>query len=118
MLALARYRFGVWHATYHQLQRPDSWRWSKQQRIGAAVEQHCTGRIPTSISLAGVVFPTFRVGLNLLGDMRATPLRLVAGNGNDMGRWVIVPLTKKQAIFLPAGVPKKITFTINRRQYN
>lgn len=123
MLALGQYRFGVWNAAYQQLQRQDAWRWSEQKRIGTADALHYTGRTPTSISLTGVIFPTFRGGLDQLDDMRAeanraTPLRLVAGNGTDMGRWVIVSITERQAVFLPAGVPKKVTFTINLKKYD
>ena len=123
MLALGRYRFGVWNAAYHQLRRSDNWRWETQIRIGTTDALQFTGTSPSAITLDGVVYPTFRGGLGQIAAMRTeadrrTPLRLISGSGENLGRWVIAALRENQQTFLPAGAPKQIAFSLELRRYS
>ncbi len=122
MMALGTYRFGVWNAAYQQFHRQNAWRWQAQKRIANTDRLQYTGRTPTSISLSGVIYPTFRGGLGQIDDMRAaaesaTPLRLVTGTGQNFGRYIITSIEEKQDVFLPAGIPKRINFTITLQEY-
>jgi phage protein U len=122
MMQLGDYKFGLNTAAYQEITRTQSWRWASQQRLGRGPARNYLGSGDDSITLNGVIMPTFRGGLAQIDAMRTeaekgTPLPLMDSNGYPWGRWCIEQLTAKASAFLPGGAPRKIEFTLKISLY-
>jgi phage protein U len=117
MMTLGEYQFSVDKAAYQSWQRSTSWRWVRQERVGAQASWQYTGPGEDNLSLDGVIYPYYRGGLGQIDKMRdeankATPLVLIDGLGNVLGRWVIKSISETKADMLRDGTSQRVEFTI------
>lgn len=123
MLRIGIYRFAIATAAYQNLDRSASYRWARQERIGANDALQYTGPGPETISLSGVIYPYFRGGIGQLDSMRRAasigiPMPLIDGRGRVLGLWVIESVSEKQAVFDKRGVPKRQDFEMRLARYD
>jgi phage protein U len=122
MMKLGDFTFSLNTAAYQSISRSSSYNWAEQTRIGTNPCLQFTGVGAETISLPGVIFPTFRGGLGQVGAMRALaghgkPLQLLDGFGNLKGFWCITSIKEKASDFLVGGCPQKIEFTLELKYY-
>lgn len=123
MIKLGAYVFSLDTAAYQQLSRATAYRWQALERVNQLAALQFTGPGEDSISLNGVILPTFRGGLGQLDAMRAEaakgePLLMVDGRGYVHGRWVILSVNETQKTFERGGAPLQIEFSIRLRKYD
>ena len=84
--------------------------------------QQFVGLGEDTITLAGVIYPHYRGGLNQLNDLRrqaetGEPLLLVDGLGYVWGQWVIVSIEETQSYLQSHGQPLKQAFQLQLKYY-
>ncbi|WP_320172618.1 phage tail protein [Maridesulfovibrio sp.] len=122
MLKLGDFIFSVDTAAYQDLQRSTARNWAKINRIGKRAAHQDLGPGDDSITLPGVIYPTYKGGLGQIDKMRemqgkGEPLMLVDGLGNVHDKWVIVTLTEKDDAFFRDGVAQKQEFTLKIERF-
>ena len=118
MMKLGDYTFSINTAAYRKAKRNSKYNWPEQARIGSNPVLQFSGTGADTMSLPGIIYPTFRGGLTQVDTMRALagrakPLLLVDGLGSVHGYWCITGIKEKTSDFLPAGIPQKIEFTLD-----
>ena len=122
MMILGVYTFSLDTAAYQSASRTSQYNWPEQARIGRNPQLQFTGCGAETLSLHGVILPTFRGGLKQIDSMRmmagtGVPLPLIDGLGHVHGFWCITSITEKNSEFLAGGVPQKIEFTLDLKYY-
>lgn len=122
MMKLGDYTFSIDTAAYQNTTRDSKYNWAEQARIGTNPALQFSGTGAETLSLPGIIYPTFRGGLKQVDTMRAMagrakPLLLVDGLGNVHGYWCITGVKEKTSDFLPAGIPQKIEFTLDLKYF-
>lgn len=122
-MMLGSYIFSLSTAVYQELERKTEYRWVVQERLNQDPALQYTGPGADTVSLPGVVYPSWRGGGGQIDTMRSLagkglPQLLVDGAGNIYGRWVIEGVEEKQSVFAAFGQPLKQEFTINLRRYD
>lgn len=122
MMKLGDYTFSIDTAAYQKTKRDSKYNWAEQARIGTTPALQFSGTGADTLSLPGIIYPTFRGGLKQVDTMRAMagrakPLLLVDGLGNVRGYWCITGVREKTSDFLPAGIPQKIEFTLDLKYF-
>lgn len=128
MMKLGEYTFSLDTAAYQSMARTSKYIWAEQARLGRNPSLQFTGTGADSLSLPGVIYPTFKGGLGQVEAMRAEaqtgkPLLLVdlfglaETNRNILGYWCITTVKEKASEFLPAGIPQKIEFTLELKYF-
>jgi len=122
MMKLGGYKFSVSTAAYKELIRTTPHRWSEQKRINRRPALQYMGPGKETIELSGDIYPLYNGGVGQIDDMRAEagtgePRILVDGTGKVWGKWCIEEIRETQPEFLPAGIPKKQTFTVRLAHY-
>lgn len=112
-----------------KVDRETSYRWVKQEPIGARTLHHFlgSGEDPHEdrVTLTGVFYPEYsgRIDhLKKLRDMAATgrPQRLIYADtrlGQNMGLWKITSIKESRSFFWGDGVPRRIEFTLELEFY-
>jgi hypothetical protein len=123
MIKLGSYVFSLDTAAYQQLARSTAYRWQALDRVNQHAALQYTGPGEDTITLNGVILPTFRGGLGQLDAMRAEaakgePLLMVDGQGYVHGRWVIQSINETQKTFERNGAPLQIDFSLRLRKYD
>ncbi|CAG2144359.1 hypothetical protein LMG31506_02989 [Cupriavidus yeoncheonensis] len=123
MMQLGGYQFGIATAAYQELQRTSEYRWPSQDRFGQAGALQFTGVTNEAITLQGVVYPEYRGGGGQLDTLRALaaqgqPQLMVAGNGTQLGRWVIEAVDERQGTFAAEGLPRRQEFVLKLRKFD
>lgn len=121
-LALGDYRFSVDTAALQELERTSEWRWADKDVINSKPRSDYIGPGLDLLELQGVIYPHFRGGLGQVDAMRreagkGVPLRLVSGNGSDLGLWTIRRITEIQQRICQAGVPLRIEFRLSLKEH-
>lgn len=122
-LKLGSFAFSVDTATFSEIQRSTEYRWRPQERVGQRDALQYVGEGADTITLPGVIFPHYRGGLGQVTELRrqaaaGVPLLLVDGLGGIHGRWVIERVDEQQGVFLPGGVPRRQTYSLQLRKYD
>lgn len=122
MMMPGTYPFMLPTATYQELTRQSTYRWSSQERLRRKPAQQYLGPGADEITLTGEIMPQFRGGLGQVENMRASakrgkPLLMVDGLGNVWGDWVILSIEEGQTIHNADGTPNVISFTMTLREY-
>ncbi|PZQ21158.1 MAG: hypothetical protein DI569_12910 [Sphingopyxis macrogoltabida] len=122
MMQLGAFQFGIETAAYQELSRSTAWRWAAQGRIGQLDGQQFTGPDEETMTLPGLIYPEWRGGFGQLDAMRGMagkglPLDLTDGNGNRLGRWVIIRADETQSVFADAGRPRRVEFSLELRRF-
>ena len=122
MMALGEYRFSLPTAAYQEFTHSAEYRWAAQERLGRLPAQQYVGPGRETISLRGILYPSFRGGLGQLDRMRAeagrgVSLEMTEGSGRVLGRWVITRVEETRRIFEADGTPKKVEFRLELGRY-
>lgn len=122
MMIYGPFRFSLDRIAFQELTRSSGYSWAEIDRIGTNPQLQYTGREAETMTLPGVMHPTFRGGLAQLPAMRVaaelgTPLPLITGYGSFLGLWVITKIEEKSSVFFSDGAPRKIDFVIELKQY-
>ena len=117
MLTFGAVAFSVSSAAYQELRRATRFRVPVHERVGTQVGYQFTGPGEDSITLSGVIMPTYRGRPRVLDDLRALAGEgesrlLTSGTGEDFGRWIMQDLTEGRSGLFSTGQPRKIAFTV------
>ncbi len=124
LLSLGSFTFTVDNAAYDKLTLNAEYPWAKADRLGNTPQLQATGKEHRTISIRGVVYPTYNnVGAAQIENMRALaakmePLALVAGNGQNMGKWCILSIKEEDSILFEDGTPQKQDFSLELERYS
>lgn len=123
MMIFGPFIFGLDRLAFQESSRSSGYVWAEVERIGANPALQYVGREAETLSLPGVMHPTFRGGLSQLPAMRLAaeqglPLPLITGYGSFLGLWVITKIEERQSVFFSDGAPRKIDFIIELKQYD
>ena len=121
MLTLGTISFSVSGAAYQTLARATRFRLTAHERVGNQVAYQYTGPGEDSITLSGVIMPTYRGRPGALDDLRGMAAAgesrlLTSGTGGGLGRWVIDEVTEERSGLFSRGEPRKIDFTVKLRR--
>lgn len=122
-LMLGDFMFSLNSAAYQEFQRQNEYRWESQNVMGAhEILQYC-GPGQETITLPGVIYPEYRGGTGQIDKVRALAATgkaqtLVSASGGILGDYVIVSVQENQKVFAALGIPKKIEFQIELRNYS
>ncbi len=122
MMALGDYYFSIDTASYQTWQRSTAYRWPQQERIGREPASQFIGPGTDTIILDGTIYPHYKGGIGQLDAMRemagtGAPLLLVDGLGRVHRKWCITQIDEGQSVFLPGGIPRKVTFSLQLQRY-
>lgn len=117
MLTFGEVSFSVASAAYQALRRATRYRVPSHDRIGSSPGYQFTGRGEDSVTLSGVIMPTYRGDPGVLDELRALAGEgrsrvLTTGTGEDLGRWIMGELTEERSGLFSTGQPRKIAFTV------
>lgn len=123
MLMLGDFQFSLNTAAFQELNRAAEYRWASQERFGKHEALQYTGPGADTITLPGVLYPTFRGGGGQISKLRALaaqgkPQLLIDGTGNVLGRWVIESVEERKSHFAALGAARKIEFTVKLRHFD
>ena len=116
MLTWGTIAFSVSEAAYQALRRSTQYRVPMHQRIGVRPGYQYTGPGEESITLSGVIMPTYRGRPAVLEDLRLLAAegeaqKLTAGTGEDLGRWIMGDLHEERSGLFSNGQARKVAFT-------
>lgn len=122
MMIYGPFRFGLDRLAFQEATRSAGYTWAEVERIGTSPALQFTGREAEILTLPGVFYPHFRGGLSQLPAMRLAaelgkPLPLITGYGFFLGLWVIQRIDETQTVFFRDGVPRKVDFVLELKQY-
>lgn len=122
MMALGDFRFALDTAAYDKFALTQSWRWPKQDRIGRDPALQFVGLDAAEIELDGVIYPTFRGGLDQIEKLRAMAdegksLMLTDGIGRVWGKWVIERIQDTRSVLIDNGEARRIEFRMTLKAY-
>ena len=126
-MRLGPFAFHVHSLAYRQLGREDRWRWAQLDLLGSQSVLHYIGKGASRLQFSGTLYPLMdlggiRTGGRHIDEVRAiadagTPLILVTGVGEVLGRWVIQKINSNQSFFLQDGQARKDEYTIELSSY-
>lgn len=122
LMKLGDFSFSLDTAAPARTRRSDRWRWETLPRIGREPALQYVGPGVSEIELDGVIYPHYRGGLGQVDAMRAeaargAPLRLVTGEGANLGLWCITGIRETGSYPIAGGSPRKIEFELSLRRY-
>lgn len=122
-LMLGSFMFSLNTAAIQEMQRSTEHRWASQELFGEHEVLQYLGPGKETITLPGVVYPSYRGGTGQIEKLRqlaasGEPQNLVAATGGILGEWVIESVEEKQSTFAAFGVPRKQEFVIRLRNYD
>ena len=117
MLTFGSVSFSVGGAAYQALRRATRYRVPSHDRIGSSPGYQFTGRGEDSVTLSGVIMPTYRGDPGVLDELRALAGEgrsrlLTTGTGEDLGRWIMDEITEARSGLFSTGQARKIAFTV------
>lgn len=121
-LMLGSFMFSLNTAAYQEFHRSVEHRWASQEIYGGHEVLHHCGVGKETITLPGVIYPSYRGGAGQIENMRrlarqGQPLQLISANGGLLGKWVIEGIEEKQTHHAAMGMPRKQEFTLKLRNY-
>ncbi len=124
LMSLGDFQFEIARNAFSELQKSRSYRWVDVETLSLTHLQY-TGRGAQSITLTGSLHPTYlgEDGMNYmerlteLADSASPPL-LISASGENFGRYAILRIDEDQSQFTAAGIPRKIEFKIEIREYH
>ncbi|ALE02855.1 Phage-related tail protein [Bartonella ancashensis] len=121
MLALGDFIFSIETAAYQTLSLSFNVPWVEQGRLGRKAALQLPAVANAEFSLTGVIYPDFKGGYGQLEQLRQMAHEgahtLVTGQGQVLGRFIILSIDEKQSFFYHDGLPRKQEFTLQLREY-
>lgn len=124
LLCLGRFIFSVDSAAYDRLSLRAEYPWARVERLGSTPQLQAMGKEHRSISVSGVVFPTYNnVGAEQIEALRTvaaqmTPMILVGGDGKIFGKWCVISISEDDSAFFEQGTPRKQEYTLELERYS
>lgn len=117
MMILGVFVFELATVPYQVLERSNTWRHAKNDRIGASPRYQYVGPDAEPITLSGTLCPEVSGGDISLAALRAMaytgkPWPLIEATGTIYGMYVIRGLRQTRGEFLKDGKARKIDFTL------
>ncbi len=122
LIALGAYRYSIDTAAPQEMDRVTTYRWADLPIVDHKPVSQYIGKDLDRITMRGVIYPFHKGGFDQVKSMRleadkGTPLRLIAGTGQDLGLWTIRKITERSKMLFVKGVPRKIEFDIELMEY-
>ena len=122
MMTLGSVAFGTLTGAYQQLKRSTEFRWPAQDRVGRRPSRQSTGTGRDSVTLEGVIMPSWRGSAAAVDALRALgargePQLLTAGDGTVFGRWVLLRVEETRSGLFADGAARKIAFAAELAHY-
>ena len=125
MASLGDFVFEMASASFDTLKRTSRYRWTTVNRIGKKPANQWNGSGLERIRLKGIIFPHFSGGLAQINKLRemaneGKPYRLVytdSKKAESQGLWVIKRINETRSVFISAGAPLKIEFSVDLEEY-
>ena len=124
MLSLGDFQFSVDTAAYGELSLKAEYPWAKVTRLQNTPQHQAVGKETRSISLQGVVYPSYREsGAEQIETLRSAaakmePQYLTSGDGRCLGRWIVKSVSETDSAFFDDGTPQKQEFTLELEQFD
>ena len=114
---LGLFVFELSSTSYQQLQRSDSERWAKNNRIGARANWQHLGPGEDTITLSGTLYPELtggKVSLDILREMKASGKSwvFILGSGATLGQYIINSIDETHHHLIKNGQARKIDFSL------
>lgn len=114
--------FNLDTAAFDELRRQTEYRWASQERLTRRPAQQAIGTGEEKLTLKGVIYPSFKGGLQQLDTLRSIgaqllPLNLTTGYGIVLGTWCLRRVEEEQGALLAGGIPRKQSFTLEFTRY-
>ncbi|WP_240651708.1 phage tail protein [Serratia microhaemolytica] len=121
MMILGQFPFWLHTAPYQTVDRKNSWRYVKNDRVGKSPSYQYVGPDEEPITLSGTLYPEISVGdfsLKVLESMAFSgmPWPLIEGTGRAYGMYIIESLSQNRTEFLSNGQALKIDFTLTLKR--
>lgn len=105
------------------IDRTTQYTWAQNKPVGEAPTYQFLGRGEDSITLPGVLYPSFTGGKLNLEVIRAMAksgeaFLLMTGYGEILGNFFIDNVKETQSLFMRDGAPQKIEFTLSLKRYD
>lgn len=124
LLSLGSFQFEVDSAAYDSLKVTASYPWAKVERMGNTPQLQALGKEHRTISISGVVFPTYQnVGIAQIEQLRLLaslmqPQIMLSGTGLYLGKWCIMSIDEDDSYFFENGAPRKQSFSLELERYS
>ena len=117
MLTFGPVSFQVAEAAYQALTRAARYRTPALERVGSRPAYHFLGPGEESITLTGVIMPTYRGRPAVLDDLRALAgageaRELTAGTGRVLGRWLLNDVSDERTGLFDNGAARRVAYTL------
>lgn len=121
MMILGMFVFTLKTSPYQQLERDNTFRHAKADRVGAAPRYQYTGPDEEPVTLSGTLYPEVTGGDVSLAALRAMAYTgkawpLIEGTGTVYGMFVIAGLKQTRKEFFSDGKAKQIDFTLSLKK--
>ncbi|MFJ5855382.1 phage tail protein [Enterobacter cancerogenus] len=121
MMILGMFVFTLKTTPYQQLERENSFRHTKAERVGTAPVYQYTGPDEEPVTLSGTLYPEVTGGDVSLAALRAMAYTgkawpLIEGTGTVYGMFVITGLKQTRAEFFSDGKARKIDFVLSLKK--
>lgn len=121
MMILGMFVFTLKTAPYQQLERENTFRHNKAERVGTAPVYQYTGPDEEPVTLSGTLYPEVTGGDVSLAALRAMAYTgkawpLIEGTGTVYGMFVITSLKQTRAEFFSDGKARKIDFVLSLKK--
>lgn len=121
MMILGMFVFTLKTAPYQQLERENTFRHNKAERVGTAPVYQYTGPDEEPVTLSGTLYPEVTGGDVSLAALRAMAYTgkawpLIEGMGTVYGMFVITGLKQTRAEFFSDGKARKIDFVLSLKK--
>lgn len=121
MMILGMFVFTLKTAPYQQLERENTFRHNKAERVGTAPVYQYTGPDEEPVTLSGTLYPEVTGGDVSLAALRAMAYTgkawpLIEGTGTVYGMFVITGLKQTRAEFFSDGKARKIDFVLTLKK--
>ncbi|MDK1707004.1 phage tail protein [Serratia marcescens] len=123
MMILGMFVFMLKTVPFQQLERGNTFRHAKAERVGASPRYQYIGPDEEPVTLSGTLYPEVTGGDISLAVLRAMAYTgkawpLIDGAGLVFGMFVITGLKQTQAEFFSDGKARKIDFTLTLKKVN
>lgn len=128
LLTLGPLTFETDKATFDSLRHDFQFRWAEQPRLKRVPAQQFLGPGTMSKTIAGVIHTTRDTaggkspGVRSFDDLikaaaEGTPLDLITGSGESLGRWVVRSFTNTEPSHIDNGRARKQEFSVEINYY-
>lgn len=117
LMALGMFVFETRTLPYQELKRITEWRHPSQSRVGERPAYQFVGPGTDSITLTGILLPSFtggRFNLDQIREManQGNAWPLIEGTGRLYGLWVVTRVEETSSVFFRDGAAEKIEFIL------